>query len=309
MACSRFLRCGHLTVRVSLRPTQASKGRHRPDATTFPAKLVSYMGITKVASIHFAPVKTTRNYGKSFAIPVVPLGSEPFILELDDFMQYDEGPYQFGSGGRRQKTRYVVTAEEQAADIVREWTESGRGMSAACRPGIWTVRDRLPLTYIDDKGVEVYKLDPENKQIFRKATAEEFALMWAEDLIFNREADRAYAEWCWNDGNDIAGRTKAGNGYMTTPPVYKLGAKQYGLEAEWLKSAAASDSKICPNCGKPTSKLTFVCAFCQQPTDIERWAEYTAKKDAALRDANNALKRAGQLPPPMHLPSMQQSGA
>src|ERR1700679_1012628 len=119
------------------------------------------MGIAKIASIHFAPVEANRMYGGPFNMPVVPLGAEPAILELEDIMQYDEGPYSLGSNGRRQKTRSPVLGEEQAADFVREWTESGRGMGSYCRPGIWIVRDRLPLTYIDEKGTEIYKLDPE----------------------------------------------------------------------------------------------------------------------------------------------------
>lgn len=240
---------------------------------------------TKIASIHFAPVEAHRIYrALPYKMPAVEFRGSPEILETQLIVQVDEGPFSLGpGGGRRQQRRDPVTPEEIAHCLVREWTEQGRGMGTFCHPGIWVVREQLPVTTIDQKnGNENIVLDALGKQIFRAATPEEREQMWQEDLQAAREADRVYAEWCWADGNDIAGRTKTGNGSQTVPPNYKRAARQYGLDAEWLKEAAAFDSRKCPHCEKLVSKTTMICQFCTQPIDLERWAGWMAKKEAAL---------------------------
>lgn len=251
------------------------------------------MGTARIASVHFAPVAALRNYiATAYEIPSVKVfGAEPNMLEVDDLVQKDWGSITHGpGGGRRQELRYLVTGEEIARDIVDEWTQSGRAMTPTCHPGIWVVRDRIAVMVEDPKtGEPVAKLDHLNRQVFRVPTNEERETMWAEDVASARFADRSYAEWCWSDGNKIAEKTKD---YQLVPPNYKLAARHYGLDADWLRQAAAIDSRPCPSCGKLGPKQYFICQFCQQPTDMERWASWQAQKDAALKDATREIRDA-----------------
>lgn len=265
--------------------------------------------ITKVASIYFAPVTASRNYrGNAYQIPAVPLNGEPKVIECRDLVQRDWGPMLPGTS-KRQEYRWMVAGEEIARCIVGEWTGSttvGLGMNPDRHPGIWIVRENLPVTEKTGKIIneemtyeERLVLDAENKQLYRPATTEERERMWLEDLTAARNADRAYAEWCWNDGNRIfKGRERGEAVPSEVPPLYKLAARQYGLDAEWLKQAASNNSMDCPACGKLTSKSTFVCGFCAQPTDLERWAKFMARKEAALLDAQTSPHVSGAALPP-----------
>jgi len=257
-----------------------------------------------IASVHFAPVKATRIYsGRPYEIPGVPLGGNPVLLGLEDITQHDEGPVSSGPGNnRRQKLRYIVTAQEQAFCLIREWTESGLGMDPERHPGLWVVRDRLPVTEIDkNTGNELFVLDEFGHQVFREADAEEKEEMWAEDLARNRRCDRAYGEWCWNEGNKIS---QDGKWNHLIPPNYRAAATHYGLDADWLKTAASVDAKPCPSCGKLGAKENFMCRYCQQPTDLERWAAWTAAKDRAMAAATEGHGKK-PIPPPVSVPRNQ----
>ena len=123
--------------------------------------------------------------------------------------------------------------------------------------------------------------------------------MGGRHRLHARAADRAYAEWCWNEGSRIHRAKTTGSKEpvpQEMPKLYKQAAKHYGLEAEWLKEAAASDSRLCPHCERPCSKSTIVCANCTQPINLEKWAMLTASKDAALVRAREAVKK-GFVPP------------
>lgn len=224
------------------------------------------------------------------------------MLTVHGEIQRDWGSILPGTS-TRQEHRWPVLAREIARDIVGEWsgvTIVGRGMTTNCHPGVWVVRDTVPVTerrlIENPDGQKVIRedllKDASGAITFREANATEFATMWDEDLRSNREADRHYAEWCWVDGNRISNDNKFN---QLIPANYRLAAKHYDLEASWLKEAAAADSRSCPNCGRPGSKHTFVCGYCQQPTDLARWAAWQAEKDAALRDAKQT---GGKLPPP-----------
>ncbi len=243
------------------------------------------MSTSRIASVHFAPVSVNRNYNsKPFQIPAIAFGAQPNILSVHDLIEKDWGSISNGPGGnRRQELRYLVLGEEIARDLVGEWTEHGRGMNPECHPGIWMVRDRLPVMETDPKtDVESAVLDGFGKQTYRDPSPEEMARMWEEDLLNARRADRLYAEWCWADGNRIAEKTKD---YQLVPPNYKHAARHYGLDADWLRQAAAIDSRPCPHCGKLGPKQYFICQFCQQPVDMARWAEFQVQKESALKNA------------------------
>lgn len=267
-----------------------------------------------VASVHFFPVRTKRNYrGAAYEIPAVPLNSEPKVIQVHSLIQRDWGSMISGTN-KRQEHRWPVLADEISHDIVGEWTGNttvGLGMTPLCHPGIWFVRERLPVIerqqkLVNDETItyeERMMLDGDNKQLFRDATREEREQMWEEDLSAARAADRTYAEWCWNDGNRIWDRDKH---TQLIPPMYRAAAKQYGLNATWLKEAASSEAFPCPHCGALGSKSTFICQVCLQPTDLEKWAQFQARKDAALAAAGASDKPARKpLPPPVSAPSQQ----
>lgn len=241
------------------------------------------MSTARVASIHFYELEKKREiYGGMYYIPPVGLNEPPFILTIEDKVQRDEGPVSGGpGGGRRQPLRYHVDGTEIAADIVGEWTKNGLGLNPDRHPGVWVVRDRLPVVK-EEEGRSVSVLDGFNHQVFRPATPEETKAMWDEDLAHARRADRAYAEWCFMDGNKI------GNDVRTRQFVsdaYKAAARHYGFNAEWLKEGSAAEVSPCPSCDTIISKTAMVCPRCQQPVDLDRYATWEAQKSAALRDA------------------------
>jgi endogenous inhibitor of DNA gyrase (YacG/DUF329 family) len=279
--------------------------------------------VVKIASIHFAPLIAKRNYrATSYRIQAVPLGAEPFILPIRGVMQFDEGPVINGpGGGRRQKLRYPVLPQEIANCLVGEWTGttvSGLGMNPECHPGVWVVRDRLPVTektqkLIDGENItfeEKMLIDADGNQEFRDATDEERQDMWDEDLAAARKADRNYAEWCWAEGNRISEAWKRGGELVPRhmPPLYKLAATQYGLEADWIKEAVASNARNCPHCGTPGGRENWMCQKCGQPIDIDKWAQFQAQKEAAMRLYSKELQKS-PLPPPIKTPPPVQASA
>ncbi len=250
------------------------------------------MSICRIASIHYAPVKALRIYrGHPYEIKGVALNTPPLLLETHDIVQRDEGPVTTGpGGGKRQVLQYPVLGEEIARCLVAEWTENGLGMTPDSHPGIWVVRDRIPVMKKDPlSGEEVADLDVFGKQVFRSATAEEAVQMWEDDIATARRVDRAYAEWCYVDGNRIAADIR---NIQFIPKNYKLAARQYGLEADWLKEGAALEVRPCISCTKVISKRAIVCPHCQQVVDFERYAAMQVQKDQALRDAKKSLQAA-----------------
>lgn len=247
--------------------------------------------LTRVASIHFAPVKAERSiYGGYYALPAVPLAGDPAIIEVADRVQHDEGPITSGpGGGRRQPLHYAVYGHEIAADIVGQWTSNSLGMTPDSHPGIWVVRDAIHATRIDQNGDEIALLDGFNKQVFRPATPEEAKRMWTEDVANARRADRAYAEWCYIKGNEIASDARM---IQFVSRNYKLAARQYGLEADWLREGAELEVRPCISCTRVISKRAIVCPLCQQVNDFERYAVLQAQKDNALREEKKRQQAA-----------------
>jgi hypothetical protein len=263
---------------------------------------------TRIASISFQPFEATRNYRTAgYRMPAVPLGAPPVFITCRDLIQRDWGAMIPGTQKRTQH-RWLVLGEEIARCLVREWAESGLGMDPYRHPGVWVVRDKVPVTErvpkaVDNKGDLTFEerlvKDDEGQQEFRELTADEQRQTFEQDLFAARAADRAYAEYCWSEGTKIS---REGKFNYLIPPNYRLAAKQYGLDAEWLREAAAIDSRPCPSCGKLVAKSSFVCMHCQQPTDLERWAAWSAQKEAALRsiEKNNgpilqaAARQAGR---------------
>ncbi len=254
------------------------------------------MSTARVATIHFSPVKAERaRYGGYYALPSRPLNAEPLVLEISDMVEREKGPYNHGS---QQPDIYNdILAYDIAVDIVSEWSKNGVGMNPLCHPGVWVVRDRLPVMEFDKNGREVAVLDARQRQIFRSATPEEAKAMWDEDTLANRRADRAYAEWCYREGNAIAADLRR---VQFIPEVYKLAARQYGMKAEhWTPEGAALESMACESCTKVVAKQTIYCPWCHQPANRLRAAQWTVENDALVqqeqtraREAKKAAKEA-----------------
>ena len=239
---------------------------------------------TKVASIYFADVKAERPFGGPYLLPAVPLGADPAILVVSDRVQMEEGPYNLGVGGRRQKRRHLVLGEAIAQDIVTQWTMQGISMTPQCHPGIWVVRQRLPV--LNENGTQT--VDADGAAIWRQVTPDEEAQMWQEDLAANKAADKAYAEALF-----IAANAQADDARLIPfiAPSAKLGAKQYGYQAEWLRADAAVNVKPCGYCMKVINAAAIKCPHCGEVVNFEAYAELEAKKRSALTAATKELQR------------------
>jgi hypothetical protein len=52
-----------------------------------------------IATIYFAGKTADRSiYGKTYNLPEVPVGGEPFLLEITDVIQRSQGAYSLGTG-------------------------------------------------------------------------------------------------------------------------------------------------------------------------------------------------------------------
>jgi hypothetical protein len=241
--------------------------------------------ITKVASIHFAPLHAERHFGGLYDLPAVPLGSDPAILTIPDRRQVEQGPISFGQNGRRSVRVFVVNGEDIARDVVAQWTENGIFMTPQCRPGVWLVRDTVPLVK-EDGTVEK---DADGKPMFRMATGEEQRFMFAEDLMAARAADREYAYRVYQKA-EADTQDKRLIPYVS--PVAKLGARQYGMDAEWVAdSVQAANIKNCQYCTKIIPGRAIKCPHCQEVVDVDAYARLEAEKKIAMRLATDEANR------------------
>lgn len=233
-----------------------------------------------IASIHFAPVecdRTTFGFG-FFRMPAVAPGAEPATIFISDKVQIEEGPYQWGQNGKRSKHKYPHAGETIARDVVGHWTQNGLHMRPDCRPGIFLVRERIPL--LQQSGAPV--VDADGIPQWRDATDWEKSEMYTQDLADSRKADRAYASALYVKANAMADNPKL---IPLISEATKLGAKHYGLEAEWLKENAATDVKPCPMCTKIIARHAILCPFCHGVADLDKWAQSEVIKNQALKGA------------------------
>jgi len=257
------------------------------------------MASAKVASVHYCPLDAERSrYRGYYSIPACKLNADPVVYEVPDMLEHNKGPYNFGS---QQPDIFVtITGYEIAVDIVSQWTVGGMGMTPDCRPGIWVVRERLPVMEKDQNGKLVAVLNAHKQQVFRSATPEETKAMWEEDVIANRRADRAYAEWCYREGNAIAGDLRR---IQFIPPAYRLAARQYGMKSEhWTTQGEALESVQCESCTRVVAKATVWCPFCHKAANRLRAAQWQVEQDAMVqeeqtkaREARKAAKEAEKL--------------
>ena len=252
--------------------------------------------IAHVASLHYAPVEAQRAlYGGYYAIPAVARDArEPVILEVTDKIQKWQGSYTEGGGVRRAQHRDTIFGESIAMDIVKHWTQDGVGMTPECHPAIWVVREHLPL--LNDNGSPVMDEGTE-RPMWRPATAEEKAAMWAEDLAANKAAGYAYAEYLYRTYD--AKYEEDPRLLPFFPEVAKLACKAYNFDALWARPAAevVANEKPCPFCAKRIVKTVIVCPNCHQVVDHERYAIEESKKLAALDAVVQSQNKVGPRKP------------
>lgn len=243
------------------------------------------MATAKIASIFWDELKANRLYpGGPFTIPGVPLGAPPTILEIKDVHQIEWGPY--GSNNHRTRIKQLVECYDIVTDLVHEWANSGIQMSQVCHPGVWVVRERLPLVNPDGTLVR----DGDGIGMFREATEAEKAEMWAADLEENQNAQREYAEAMFN----IAETTYNEEPRMR-PWIHRhafSAAKYYGLEAEWTKKASERNEKACPSCTAVISGKALKCPKCNAVVDIKGYAAREATIELELRTQRDLLKKS-----------------
>lgn len=226
-----------------------------------------------IASIYPLPLSAKRPlYMGVFNLPAVPRGSGPFLLEIKDHVQVETEPWFKGmtAGGRQKQTRITVTGEEIAADLMNEWAEQIVDSSPDCRPGVWIVRDSIPVTDMKD-GREVPAADAEGRQIHRSATKEECAQMFAEDHARAEQVQANYAEKAFLKGNVMADNVKA---IPFIPQYCRTLSTAYGHTPTWLKRSVDVDVKKCPACMREIARGAWKCGHCQEIVDPQAAAEH-----------------------------------
>lgn len=239
----------------------------------------------KIASLYFAPVYAERPLFtmEPYRMPAVGLHDKPFILEVKDKEQRWTGPYSLGQGGKRLQQRQVIPGETIARDLVNAWTVGGVSMNPACHPGIWLVRERVAETNPDG----TLLLDADNKQVFKAATPAECAAFWDEDLAAARAADQAYAKSIYDEGEIMANDPRGSRARFIQEPA-KLGARQYGFDADW-SSEKPTEPKTCQFCTKKIPKKAIVCPFCREIVDAEAYGVEQAKREKQIKDAKRSV--------------------
>ena len=83
---------------------------------------------------------------------MAPLGSGAQVITVTDKVQTDRGSRIRNRQDRRKRSirKFPETGEVIARDIVQNCTETGNLMSAGCHPGIWRVRESMPMLYETD---------------------------------------------------------------------------------------------------------------------------------------------------------------
>jgi hypothetical protein len=239
--------------------------------------------VKQIASIHFETKIAKRDaYAGNFMLPAVPKGGEPAVIAIPDHVQREQGTYTEG----RQLRRYTVRGEEIARDILAEWTEQAIGMTPHCHPGIWIVRDVVPVL-LDNGQPEI---SAERESVVRLANDAERAQMWNEDLQAARTADANWAEYLIERGDILA--RKIEERVLITPSM-RAAAIHYGRERDWLHALKDTDVQACPYCTTMVPVHAVVCPKCTQVVNPDAWARLELLKSAA----KSALPKPNQFQP------------
>jgi hypothetical protein len=243
---------------------------------------------TRIATNYFEAKAAERTlYGGTFSAPAVPKGHPPFILTIPDHIQREQRPHIIGGG----RTPETIFGEHIAADIRREWAEEGMGMNTACGPGIWVVRDVIPLLNPDGTML----LDVDKKAQYRPATEDEKEQMWAEDLAEQSARQEAWALYLKEQGDILDADPEKKRGRLISPTM-RAAVAYYGYSVPWLdsrKAKAAGDVKVCQWCAKENPAAVIKCQHCHEVVDAAR---YTLQKEIERLAGKSALKNQQEQP-------------
>lgn len=236
----------------------------------------------QIASIYFSAVHAERKlYSGVYDIPAVEFGAAPFILTVTDKRQRSQEP---SPDGKNKITRVdLIDGKEIALDILREWCEAGEGMAPQCRPGMWLVRDEIPV-YIEDgpqKGLP--EVDADGRPVWRQATEREKSEMFKEDFQAAKQAQAAFADYKIRNADSLEQKA-----WKFIDPAARVAARYYGRDREWLAELRDGDVKSCGFCVKKIPAASLVCMYCQNVVDP---AGYNRKKQE-IEGASGTRKTA-----------------
>lgn len=247
--------------------------------------------MAKIASVHFAELRTQRQ-GLTFVTIGVAMGGDPVIISVPSVNQTERGPYLL-SADKKQRSlhKYPISDFDIAHDMQKEWAQSGLGMNPKCRPGVWVVRERLPI--LDDHGHQA--LDADGVGAYRDATQDEVREMFLEDLEENRAADVEYARWLIGEANAQAVDPRT---IRFIPLKAKLAVEHLGMTTEWMKPGAGTlEMKACVYCQSIIVKKAVICPKCQQCVDPVEFARIKDVNERKVRFADGELKQKQQQEP------------
>ena len=230
------------------------------------------MSTVTIASIYFMPVFAERSLfrdANQWYIPAVPRElpdgadkslphlAQPALLVVRDGYQQEQEPIT------RVERKTLITAEEIAYDIVREWTTNAPGMTPECKPGIWVCAGSKPT-------------EEERQRAVKWQSA------WCEYLIMQGDEKMAKPEE---------------RKYIT--PLMRAACRWMGRERDWLLELKDAEIKMCPFCKKAVPADAIKCQFCGEIIDVARYAKLVAERDAIVKAA---AAPTAPLPPPVHNP-------
>lgn len=230
-----------------------------------------------IASVHFAPLTARRNYRSTpYTIDGIAKEGDPAnVLLIKDTREVEWGAYD--GNVARKLNRYTVTALEIASDIISQWTQWGLWMSPDSHPGVWLVREELPVFGEDGKQI----IDEDQKPVTRRATDEERAAMWAEDEARERLATSVYADRLIARADEIADDPKANAGNPIST-LMRDAAVFRGADRGWLHKRPGMAQKTCNFCGGTILADVIKCIHCSEVVDPVRYAQAKAALEAAL---------------------------
>lgn len=251
------------------------------------------MSMARICSLHWMPLHAERKMfedidrekkcGGIYDIQAVSPGGAPAIITIRDMRQTERGGYA-DSANQKQRSihRYIIDGQNIARDLVNQWAYQGVGMTEGCRPGVWVLRDSLPVV---DPTTGVQLVDADGIGERRPATAEEQREMLAEDIEKYRAADQEFASLEVMKANSQAENPKLVE-FITKRA--KKAAERLQVEAAWLKPAALA-TRHCPFCESIVSKTAIVCRFCHNVIDA---AGFDAKERELKAVSEKATKKA-----------------
>ena len=241
-----------------------------------------------VASIFFTELRVERPlYGGNFVLPAVARGQAPYLLPVNDHIQIERMPFIAGGG----IVPRVIAGEHIAADIVMHVSELGMGMSTDTGPGVWAVRDRVPLVNEEDGS---WQLHADGKPVTREASDSERNQMFAEDLANATARQERYGQYLIAEGDRYNENVKE---RILITTRMKAACVYYHRERPWLIDLRDGDMKLCPFCMASIDARAIKCPKCSEIVDAARFASLTADrkqvaKELAAKKTTARLKAA-----------------